>query len=392
MQNEEDKVLYLGRTNYRTTNTLFGMKQADRLLHTYIIGKTGTGKTTLLEHMILQDIQQGRGVCLLDPHGDLVTRIMNAIPEHRKDDVIYMDITDPAQPYKYNPLRKVSFETRAIIVSSILEVFKKLWSDSKGWGVKLEHIMRYTLLALLDQPSADFADIGRMLYDRSFRQKALTHIIDDEAKAFWNKEFPRYMYNDILPVLNKVGGMLAYPAIKRVIIDNQREISLRNIIDTKKIFLVNLSKGIIGNDACQILGSLLLTSLASAAFSRATIEEELRVPFYVYLDEFQNFSTLSLINMFSELRKFKLGMTVAHQYTKQLEPGILDAVLGNSGTTISFRVDVHDAALLAKKMFPVFEPIDFINLPNHHIYLSLMIDGVPSKPFSAVTIAPQEKQ
>ncbi|MGE0635810.1 MAG: type IV secretory system conjugative DNA transfer family protein [Bacteroidia bacterium] len=378
-------ILYFARLTWRNKGTLFGIKQADRLLHTYIIGKTGTGKTTLLKTKILQDIQQGRGVCLLDPHGDLVSDIESKIPEHRKNDVIYMNITDHKQPWAYNPLKKVSYEKRSLVASSIIEVFKKLWSQA--WGVKLEHILRFTLLALLDQPSARMSDISKMLYDKSFRNEVLENVVNEDVKIFWKKEFPRYMYNDVLPVLNKIGGLLAYPAIKRVIIENKQEISLRKIMDDRKILLVNLSKGAVGEDVAQILGALLLTSIASAAFSRVNIEEKERIPFFVYLDEFQNFSTLSLVNMLSELRKYKVGMVLAHQYMKQLEQDILDAVLGNVGTHISFRVDTGDASIMAKKMYPTFDVEDFVNLANRHIYLTLMIDGTPSRPFSAETIA-----
>ncbi|MCG3165599.1 MAG: hypothetical protein POELPBGB_01367 [Bacteroidia bacterium] len=378
-------ILYFARVSWRNKGTPFGIRQADRLLHTYIIGKTGTGKTTLLKTKILNDIRNGRGICLLDPHGDLVSEINEHIPDNRKDDVIYMDITDPKQPFAYNPLRKVSYEKRSLIASSIIEVFKKLWSTA--WGVKLEHILRFTLLALLDQPSAKMSDINKMIYDKSFRSEVLENVVNEDVKVFWKKEFPRYMYNDVLPVLNKIGGLLAYPAIKRVIIENTEEISLRKIMDEKKILLVNLSKGAIGEDVCQILGSLLLTSLSSAAFSRVTIEEENRVPFFIYLDEFQNFSTLSLVNMLSELRKYKVGMILAHQYMKQLQPDILNAVLGNVGTHISFRIDTGDASVMSQKMYPTFDVEDFVNLPNYHIYLTLMIDGTPSRPFSATTIA-----
>ncbi|MCG3165640.1 MAG: hypothetical protein POELPBGB_01408 [Bacteroidia bacterium] len=378
-------ILYFARVSWRNKGTLFGIKQADRLLHTYIIGKTGTGKTTLLKTKILHDLKNGNGVCLLDPHGDLVSEIKERIPEHRKGDVIYMDITDPKQPFAYNPLRKVSYEKRSLIASSIIEVFKKLWSTA--WGVKLEHILRFTLLALLDQPSAKMSDINKMIYDKSFRNEVLENVVNEDVKTFWKKEFPRYMYNDVLPVLNKIGGLLAYPAIKRVIIENTEEISLRKIMDEKKILLVNLSKGAIGEDVCQILGALLLTSLSSAAFSRVTVQEENRVPFFIYLDEFQNFSTLSLVNMLSELRKYKVGMILAHQYMKQLQQDILNAVLGNVGTHISFRVDTADASVMAQKMYPTFSVEDFVNLPNYHIYLTLMIDGTPSRPFSATTIA-----
>ncbi len=355
-------------------------------MHTYIIGKTGTGKSTLLQTLVNQDIERGRGLCFIDPHGDIVTRIQNDIPAHRKDDVVYLDITDPSQPYGYNPLRKVSYEKRALIASSILETLKKLWFDA--WGVKLEHILRFTLLALLDQPTADISDIPTMLMEKEFRKEVVRNVVNPEVRKFWQKEFPRYTYYDILPALNKVGGLLAYPAVKRVLVDNTERLSLRTLMDEKKILLVNLSKGSVGEDVAHILGAVLLTSLSSAAFSRVEQLESERIPFHIYLDEFQNFTTLSIINMLSELRKFKVAMVMAHQYMDQLVLPIRQAVLGNIGTHISFRVDAFDADHMAKKMYPIFEPIDFISLPNYHIYLTLMIDGKPSKPFSAMTRKP----
>lgn len=382
----DKNITYFAQTNHRNKRVSFGIKQEDRLLHTYIIGKTGTGKTTLLKNQILQDIHAGRGCCFFDIHGDTISQIEESIPLFRRKDVIYMDITDHKQPWAYNPLKRVSFEKRPLVASSIIEVFKKLWS--KAWGVKLEHILRFTLLALLDQPQAKMSDINKMLYDKEFRKEVLLNVINEDVKIFWQKEFPRYMYNDVLPVLNKIGGLLAYPAIKRVIIENTQEISLRKVMDERKILLVNLSKGKVGEDVGQILGALLLTSLSSAAFSRVDTPEEYRIPFMIYLDEFHNYTSLSLVNMLSELRKYKVGMVLAHQYMKQLEPEILDAVLGNVGTHISFRIDTQDAIVMSKKMYPVFSIEDFVCLPNYDIYLTLMIDGTPSKPFSATALPP----
>lgn len=384
VNSENGDISYFAKTTFRNAGVPFGIKQADRLLHTYIIGKTGTGKSTLLETLMTQDAIHNRGFCLIDPHGDLVTRILHKIPPHRKNDVVYVDVTNPNQPFGYNPLRKVSYEKRALVASSILETLRKLWFDA--WGVKLEHILRFTLLALLDQPEADISQVPTMLMDKEFRKKALEHVENPEVRNFWTKEFPRYSYYDILPALNKVGGMLAYPAIKRILVDNRDRISLRSLMDKKKILLVNLSKGAVGEDVAHILGAVLLTSLSSAAFSRVDKEESERVPFHIFLDEFQNFTTLSLINMLSELRKFKVGMVMAHQYMDQLSLELRNAVLGNIGTHISFRLDAFDADYMAKKMSPVFDPIDFISLPNYLIYLTLMIDGRPSSPFSAASI------
>ena len=383
MQFDED-ITYFAKLNYRNTGTLFGIRQEDRLMHTYIIGKTGTGKSTLLKTMLKQDIAAGRGVCLLDPHGDLVQDVLNAVPAERQSDVIYFNVPDFALSYRYNPFKKVTYEKRSLVASSILEVFKKLWDDA--WGVKLEHILRYCILTLLDQKEANIGDIPKLLLDKNFRFKAMPAIVNDSVKAFWRREFPEYNKYDLLPVLNKVGGMLAHPVLKRVLIENKDEISLRKVMDQKKILLVNLSKGFVGEDVAHILGALLVSSISSAAFSRVDTEEDKRVPIMVYMDEFHNFTTLSLVNMFSELRKFKVGMTLAHQYMHQLDDEIRHAILGNAGTLISFRVGTEDAQVLTQEMFPVFGLEDFINLPNRFIYLKLMIDGTPSQPFSAITI------
>ncbi len=376
-------ITYIGQTTYRNQQRRFGIRQADRLMHTYMIGKTGTGKSTLIESMIIQDIQAGRGCCLLDPHGDLVEKIVKAIPVNRKDDLVYFNIPDSGLKLKYNPFRRVSPEKRSLVASGILDVFSKLWDSA--WGVKLEHILRHAILTLLDQPKASIADIVEILLNKDFRTEALKHVKSESVKKFWKREFKEYHKYDLLPVLNKIGGMLVHPVIKRVLIENPEEVSLRKAMDENKIVLVNLSKGHVGADVSHILGALFITSIASASFSRVDTEEENRVPFMVYVDEFHNFTTLSLIGMFSELRKFKVGITLAHQYMAQLDPDIKSAMLGNAGTIISFRIGTEDAMHMAKEMYPEFDVEDFINLPNYKIYLKLMIDGKPSRPFSAMT-------
>ena len=383
-------ITYFAKVNWRSDQRLFGIKQADRLMHTYIIGKTGTGKSTCLETMLLQDIEAGRGCCLLDPHGDLVEKIAKMIPAWRKDDLIYFNIPDPNLALRYNPFKRVTLEKRSLVASGILEVFAKLWDSA--WGVKLEHILRYAILTLLDQPKATIADIPEILLNKDFRREALRHVKSEIVKKFWKREFSEYNKYDLLPVMNKVGGMLVHPVIRRVLIENSEEVSLRKAMDEKKIVLVNLSKGHVGADVSHILGALFITSIASAAFSRVDTAEESRVPFMVYMDEFHNFTTLSLVNMFSELRKFKVGMTLAHQYMDQLDDKIKSAVLGNAGSVITFRIGTTDATHMAKEMYPEFDVEDFINLANHHIYLKLMIDGKPSRPFSAITIQHADSQ
>lgn len=346
-----------------------------------MIGKTGTGKSTCIETMIMQDIQNGFGCCLLDPHGDLVKKISEHIPKHRKKDLIYFNFPDPSLNLKYNPFKRVSTEKRSLVASGILEVFSKLWDSA--WGVKLEHILRHAILTLLDQPKATIADIVEILLNKDFRRECMPHIKSESVRKFWKREFPEYHKYDLLPVMNKIGGMLIHPVIRRALIENTEEVSLRKAIDEKKIILVNLSKGHVGADVANMLGALFVTSIASAAFSRVDTEEEKRIPFMVYIDEFHNFTTLSLVNMFSELRKFKVGMTLAHQYLHQLDDKIKQAVLGNAGTVISFRIGTEDAMHMAKEMYPEFDVEDFINLPNYKIYLKLMIDGKPSRPFGA---------
>lgn len=379
----DNDITYFAQVNWRNDRRLFGIKQADRLMHTYMIGKTGTGKSTCLETMILQDINAGRGCCLLDPHGDLVEKIEKAIPSWRKKDLIYFNVPDPNLNLRYNPFKRVSKSKRSLVASGILEVFAKLWVSA--WGVKLEHILRYAILTLLDQPNATLADIPEILLNKEFRRKAVDNIDNGMVKKFWKREFVEYNKYDLLPVLNKVGGMLVHPVIRKVLIDNEEEVSLRRAMDSKKIVLVNLSKGNLGEDVSHILGALFITAIASASFSRVDTNEDQRVPFMVYMDEFHNFTTLSLVNMFSELRKFKVGLTLAHQYLHQLDDKIKRAVLGNAGTMISFRTGTEDAMYMSKEMYPEFDVEDFINLPNYKIYLKLMIDGRPSRPFSAVT-------
>jgi Cdc6-like AAA superfamily ATPase len=383
------EITYFAKLLFRNRETVFGMYQGDRLLHTYILGKTGSGKSTLLRTMINQDISAGRGICLLDPHSDLVEDIFQSIPEERQRDIIYFNVPDVSLTLKYNPFKRVSYEKRSLVASSILDVFKKLWADA--WGVKLEHILRYAILTLLDQPTATIADIPKILLDKAYRRRAIAYVKNDSVRDFWVKEFSEYNKYDLLPVLNKVGGMLAHPAIKRVLIENPIEISLRKAMDEKKIILVNLSKGHLGEDTAHILGALFISSISSAAFSLVDTLESERIPYMVYMDEFHNFTTLSLVNMFSELRKFKVGLILAHQYIHQLDEDIKQAIFGNAGSIISFRLGTEDAQYMSKEMYPLFGLEDFINLPNRHIYLKLMIDGVPSRPFSAITITSASK-
>ena len=381
-------ISYFARTLFRNQAQVFGIKQADRLSHMYIIGKTGTGKSTMLETIAARDLEAGRGFAFIDPHGDVVERLFRHLPDHRRSEVIYLDVPDPSQPYGYNPLRHVRADKVALAASGLLETFKKLWDDA--WGVRMEHIFRNALLALLEREGSILPDILRMLTDPSFRKASARDLKNDQVRTFWLSEFerysPRFRADAIAPIQNKVGAFLADPTLHRILTAPKDDLRFRRIMDEGCAILVNLAKGRIGEDSSTLLGALLVTTIGLAAFTRADEPQERRRPFFLYIDEFQSFTTLSVATMASELRKYGVGLILANQHLHQLEPDIRSAVLGNAGTLISFRVGSEDAAFLAREFQPKFETIDLLNLPNHHIYLKLMIDGAPSQPFSATSL------
>jgi hypothetical protein len=378
-------ISYFARVDYRDDNRPFGILQRDRMVGMYLLGKTGSGKTNLLKTLIYQDIIHNRGCCLFDINGDLLKEVLNLIPKHREGDVVLLDASNPRQLLGYNPLKRVRYEHRALIASSILETFQKMWGQ-QAWGLKLEYILRNVLLTLLDQTKATFDDIPRLLLDSHYQRQCVSHVVSSHVKRFWNTEFPKYSKGDVLPVLNKVGSFLSIPSIHKILVENEQQLSLRQIMDSNKILLINLSKGSLGTDGAHLLGSLLLTSLSSAGFSRINVREHERVPFFIYLDEFQNYTTQSLTNMFSELRKFKIGFILAHQYLHQLDTNIKNAVLGNIGTIICFKLGQADAKYMAQEFHPIFQASDFTNLEHYHIYLKLLIGGRTSQAFSAKTL------
>ena len=307
-------VSYFGRTNFRNDNRLFGIKQSDRMFHFYVLGKSGTGKTTLLKTLMIQDAEAGRGFCFLDVHGDasreIADRIKSQVPG---SDLIYFDVTNPTIPFGYNPLRKVSESKRSLVASNILEIFHRQWKSA--WGMKMEHILRMILLTLLDQPKADFSDILRIIHDKDYRFSCQKNISSEAIRLFWKKEFPNYKPNDLLPIMNKLGGFLSHSIIRRTLVENENQISLRRIIDQGTILVINLAKGQSGSDVANILGGLLLTSIASAAFSRIDILEKNRRPYFLYIDEFQTLSGEELIaELLAQIRKFKIGLVLANQF------------------------------------------------------------------------------
>lgn len=382
------EVSIFAKTTFRGQGQLFGIKQLDRRSHMYIIGKTGTGKSTLLETLILQDLFAGRGFAVLDPHGDLIMKLKTLVPDSRQDQVIDFDPTSQTAVLGFNPLETITASKRPLAASGLLEAFKKLWLDS--WGPRMEHILRNALLALLDFEGATLADVLRLFNDDMFRRQVIAEVSNEQVRNFWRKEYEKYparfQVEAIAPIQNKVGAFLTDPTLHRILTQPKSAFKLRQVMDEGKILLVNLSKGQLGEDSSSLLGSLLVSRIGLAAMSRADVPEAERKDFYLYMDEFHSFTTLSLTTMLSELRKYHVGLILANQYMSQLDEQIQAAILGNVGTIISFRLGLPDAEVLAKEFYPEFSTTDLMNLPNQYIYLKQMIDGQVSKPFSAQTI------
>lgn len=374
----------IGYTNFRNANQLFGIKLQDRFSHIYVLGKTGTGKTTLLLNMAIDDVYKGYGMCLIEPHGDACLRLLQAIPEHRKIDVVYFDATNLSSPAGFNPLHNVPKEQRHLVASEIVLAFKKIWSDS--WGPRLEYILNYSILTLLEYPTATLLDIKPLLLDHAFRNLVLHYTTNDSILSFWLNEFDKYtstFKNEvIMPLLNKAGVFNANTVLKNIV-GQQEGISIEEIMNSNKVLICNLSKGIIGEYVSIVLGSLLTTTIQAAAMRRANIQEDNRKPFMVFVDECHTFLTTSFVTMLSEVRKYKVGLFLTHQYTEQLPEFVQKAIVGNVGTIICFRLGNADAKVMAGEFNPIIKQDDLINLPKFHIYLNLLIDGTTSRPFSA---------
>jgi type IV secretory pathway TraG/TraD family ATPase VirD4 len=387
---EKNHITPLAITNYRDIRKQFGIKEKNRRGHIYIIGKTGTGKTTLIENMVISDIKAGKGVCLIDPHGDLCEKVLDSIPKNRIKDTIYFNPSDIEHPIAFNPLEIVDSDHRHLVVSGLISVFKKIWSGF--WGPRLEHIFRNTLFTLLEYPNSTLLDIPRLLTNKEFRLKVLNHVNHQQIREFWFYEFDKYSAwlrsEAISPILNKIGQFLTSLPLRNIVAQKENTFSIKDVMDKGKILIVNLAKGKIGEDNSSLLGAMIVTKIQLAALDRAHEPENKRKSFYLYVDEFHNFMTLSFADILSEARKYGLSLTLAHQYIDQLDDKIRAAVFGNVGTIISFRVGNGDAAYLAKEFYPVFDEYDLCNLPNYHIYLKLMIEGKTSAPFSAVTQVP----
>ncbi|HPT08553.1 MAG TPA: type IV secretion system DNA-binding domain-containing protein [bacterium] len=388
MNNNE--VIFFAQTNFRNQMRRFGIKTDDRRRHMYLIGKTGMGKSTILENMIVEDIRAGRGVAVVDPHGDLAEKIIKYIPSNRINDVVYFNPADIEYPIAFNLVEQVEPHLRHLVASGLIGVFQKLWADS--WGPRLEYILRNSILAILDFPGSTLLGVVRMLSDKEYRKKVVANVKDPVVKSFWEKEFAGYAdkfaSEAVSPIQNKVGQFLSSSLMRNIVGQVKSSINMREIMDEGKILIMNLSKGRIGEDNSALLGAMMITKIQLAAMSRVDIEEETRRDFYLYIDEFQNFSTESFANILSEARKYRLNLIMAHQYIEQLDEKVRPAVFGNVGTIIVFRVGANDAEELVKEFTPIFTEEDIVNLPKFEMYLKLMIDGIASDPFSARGLPP----
>ena len=394
MENPE-RVTYFAATDARGKYIPFGIKSKDRDRHMYVIGKTGMGKSTLLENMAIQDLRNGEGFAFIDPHGGTVDRLLDYIPENRIKDVVYFAPFDMEHPIAFNVMEDVGYDKRHLVVSGLMATFKKIWEDA--WSARMEYILTNTLLALLEYPGATLLGVNRMYTDKEYRRKVVDNVKDPVVKDFWTKEFAnygdRYTQEATPAIQNKVGQFTGNPLIRNIIGQPKSSFDIREMMDKKKILIINLSKGLVGETNMRLLGSMLTTRIFLAAMSRANLPagELAKLPhFYFYVDEFQNFANQTFAEILSESRKYKLNLVIAHQYIEQMEEEVRDAVFGNVGTTVVFRVGPFDAEVLETIFMPQFTKEDVVGLDRRQVYLTLMIDGVGSVPFSAVTIPPIE--
>ncbi len=393
----DEDIATFAETNFRNKRAKFGIKTDDRRRHLYVVGKTGMGKTVMLENMAIQDIQRGNGLAIVDPHGEFAERMLDFVPKERVNDVVYFNPADQEFPIAFNAIEQVAPEDRHLIASGLMGVFKKIWPDV--WSARMEYILHNSILALLEYPGSTLLGLNRILADKEYRNKVLEKVTDPTVKSFWTNEFAKYpdrfREEAVAPIQNKVGQFISAPLIRNIIGQTVTAFNIREIMDKGKILIVNLSKGRVGEDASHLLGALIVTKIQLAAMSRVDIPEEERKDFYLYVDEFQNFATDAFVNILSEARKYHLCLILAHQYIAQLVSAentkVRDAIFGNVGTIVNFRIGAADAEFLEKEFAPEFYIDDLVNLAKYNIYLKLMIDGVASRAFSASTLAPFPK-
>ncbi|KND48442.1 MAG: hypothetical protein AB200_01785 [Parcubacteria bacterium C7867-005] len=395
---DPDKITYFAETDSRNKRVAFGIKSKDRLKHVYVIGKTGMGKSTLLENMAVQDIQSGEGIAFVDPHGKTADLLLEYVPEHRKQDVVYFAPFDIEHPISFNVMEDVGPDKRHLVANGLMSAFKKLFGE-ESFSDRMQYILQNTILALLEYPGATMLGINKMLVDKVYRDKVVANVTDSSVKTYWTQEFAgyteRFAAEAIPAIQNKIGQFTSNPLIRNIIGQSKSSFDIREIMDEGKILIINLSKGRVGEANANLLGSMLITKIYLAAMSRADKSEAnlQKLPnFYLYVDEFQSFANESFADILSEARKYKLNLTIAHQYIEQMSEEVRAAVFGNVGTMIVFRVGAYDAEILEKEFSPTFTAEDLVNLGFAQVYLKLMIDGVSSQPFSATTLPPIKKQ
>lgn len=389
---EKNEITFFAKTEFRNKDSIFGIKEGeDRRRHTYIIGKSGTGKTTLISNMAIDDIRKGRGVAVIDPHGDLCNTILDYIPSHRINDCCYFNPADPEYAYPLNVLEAKNESQKELIASGVLSIFKKLYGNV-SWGPRLEHILRNAVLTLVNTPGSDMTHIVEILTNKNFRERAVAGLTNQTLKNFWNNEFnrmdPKFQNEAVSPILNKVGQFISSTKIRNTVAHAKSKINIQEIMDQKKILIADLSTGRLGEDNSALLGAMLITQIQLSAMNRVFQAAEERSDFYLYVDEFQNFATEAFIKILSEARKFKLNLIIANQYMSQIDRTIQDAILGNVGSIMSFVVGNQDAFILAKEFGPQFPPEDLIKIGKYQIVCKLSIDSETTRPFYANTLAP----
>lgn len=383
-----DQVTTLGMAFRNQGSFPFGIRLRDRLSHTFLIGQTGTGKSTLIESMAVQDAEAEIGLCVIDPHGDLAERLSEKLGNR----AIYWRVADPSSPYGYNPLTRTSAALRPLVTSGLIDTMKAQWADA--WGVRMEHLLRYAALALLEKPQTNMQDILRIYLEKDFRKEVLTQVQDEQVLKFWHEEFPAMNYktaaDGIAPIANKLGAFLAHPIIRKAICEPEEPLRFRRIMDEGQVLIVNLEKGRLGADIANVLGGLVVSSFMHAAFTRADLPESERRPFMLYVDEFHSFTTETLADLLPETRKYRLGVTLAQQHTLQARPPVFASVMGNCGSLICFRTGALDAPTMAKQLGQV-DPQDIMMQPNYNAFVRLLVDGERVRSFSMATLPPEDR-
>ena len=384
MLHPREPVSHLGLAYHRYGDRSFGIYQSDRLQHCHLIGQTGTGKSTLIANLVMQDAATSRGFCLIDPHGDLATLLAAQLGSR----ALVWNVADPHAPYGYNPLSPVPAALRPLVCSGFIDTLKQQWADS--WGPRMEHLLRYAILALLDQPEADMRDIMRLYVDKPFRRQVLAGVRDRQVRAFWFDEFPKLNYltafDGVAPIANKLGAFLGHPVVRTALCEPKQPLRFRQIMDAGQGLIINLGKGQLGADNANLVGGLLVSAIGHAAFSRAGLTEANRRPFYLYIDEFHNFTTSAFAKLLAECRKYGLSVLLSQQNCAQTDRDTLAAVFGNVGTLLTLRVGANDAPLLAKQLGTI-APQHLLTLPNHHGYIRLLVEGQIRPAFSFRTRA-----